>query len=684
MLDPSQVAEVLQAARRSYSEGHVAAARESCQAILRTSPEEAGALHLLGIMAFREGDQRAAEALLRRAAESPDTKALYLLSYAELCCKGDDPVAAVAMTRRALALDEKLPLAWFFLGNQLLEAREYGESKHCFERTLQLDSGFWRARAQYAIVLGRLGKTDEAFECFERLLSDKAGDAEVIDQYAAFLQELGRYADALAQAERAISKSAHSLDHHLRAADIEMQLGRNGAALERLRAVEHRWPDDIKLLVFEANLLRLVDRYEEAVVLCRDALSRGIECADLLRAYGLALHLAGEDDEAFRMFDRAITKRPALALSDKAVLLTQLGRFTEACSTFDQALSHEPALADAWYNKTNAKTYAAEDPDIGAMQRLLDGSCSYRDRILLNFALGKAHMDSEHADAAFAHFLQGNRLKRASIEYDADAAARRLASIAARPPEFAAEERITGARLSDLPVFVVGMPRSGSSLVEQIVASHPDVHGAGEQTRMRTFFEAEVELPDSEAYRDDARIAESALEVLRRFSTRAVRVIDKDLNNYMHLGIIHRIFPHARIIHCRRNPLDTCFSAYTKLFLGDFPFTYDLRELGLYYRNYHHLMAHWRSVLPSGIFMEVDYETLVSGPREATHRLVDFLGLPWNDACIRFFETRRAVNTASSAQVRRPIYRSSIGHSASMRGHLQPLTEALGELASRA
>jgi len=577
-------------------------------------------------------------------------------------------------------LDANLPLGWFSLGNQLLDSREYAESRSCFERALQLDSGFWQARAQIAIVLARLRDTAAAFECFTQLLREQPDNAELMGHYSAFLQELGHYTDALIQAEQAILTAPHSLEHHLRAADIEIQLGRSAAALERLRAIKHRWPGEVKLLAAEANLLRLVDCYEEAAALCRDALAKGMESADLLRAHGLALHLAGKHPEAMRMLDRAATERPAPALSDKAVLLTQLGRLCEACDAFDQALSHDPTLADAWYNKTNAKTYAADDPDIRAMQRLLEGGCSCRDEILLHFALGKAHMDSENADAAFVHWHRGNRMKRASIEYDADAAGRRLASIAARPVRFAAEERIASARLSEVPVFVVGMPRSGSSLVEQILASHPEVHGAGEQTRLRTLFETTAQSPDSAASQEDER-ADAALEFLRRFSPGAVRVVDKDLGNFLHLGVIHRIFPRARIIHCRRNPLDTCFSAYTKLFLGNFPFTYDLRELGLYYRSYHALMAHWRAVLPARIFMEVDYETLVSEPLES-RRLVDFLGLTWDDACARFFETRRTVHTASAAQVRRPIYRTSVGRAAAVMAHLEPLTEALGELYS--
>jgi tetratricopeptide (TPR) repeat protein len=664
-------------------QGDLAAARASCRRILQTFPDTPAALHLLGIATIRGGDHRAAEDLLRRAADSPETTPLYLLSYAELCGKRRDPAAALRMTQRALALDANLPLGWFSLGSQLLDLRRYLQSKSCLERALQLDSGFWQARAQMAVVLARLGDAAAALECFAQLLREQPDSAEVAGHYSAFLQDLGHYADALIQAERAIRGAPHSLDHHLRAADIEMQLGRNGAALERLRAVEHRWPDELPLLVFEANLLRLIDRHEEGAAVCRDALARGLESADLLRAYGLALHLAGKDEEALRMLDRAATGRPAAALSDKAVLLTELGRLSAACATFDQALGHDPTLADAWYNKANAKSFAAGDPDIRAMQRLLEGGCSYRDEMLLHFALGKAHLDSEDADAAFLHWHRGNRMKRTSIDYDAQAAAHKLASIAAEPIGFAAEESLAGARLSELPVLVVGMPRSGSSLVEQIIASHPDVHGAGERTRLRASFEAAARAPARAAARDDERIAQSALECLRRLSPRAVRIVDKDLGNFLHLGVIHRIFPRARIIHCRRDPLDTCFSAYTKLFAGDFPFTYDLREMGQYYRSYQALMAHWRSVLPGRIFMEVDYETLVSDPL-ATHRLVDFLGLPWSEDCARFFETRRTVHTASAAQVRQPIYRTSVGRAAAVIAHLGPLSAALGAFAGPA
>jgi tetratricopeptide (TPR) repeat protein len=676
MVDTSKSAAALQAARRSLSQGDAVSAREACLKLLRDDPDESGAWHLLGVLEYRNGDPQAAEDCLRRAAEASNTTALYLLSYAELCCKSRDRAGALAMTRRALSMDAKLPLGWLSLGAQLLDAREYTEAQSCLEHALQLDPRQWQARAQLALLLAATGRIAEADARFEQLLQDEGGHAEVLAQHAAYLQSLGRHEDAAAEIERAIENAPNSLDHHLRAVDIDMQRGRIESALNRIESIEHRWENDPALRASKATVLRLLDRFEEAIALCREALDRSAQSAELLRAYAQALHLAGQDEAAFAALDRAAITRPALALSEKAVLLSTLGRFAEACSTFDRALTHEPWLADAWYDKANAKTFTAGDTDIAAMSGLLEAGCSHRDRILLNFALGKAHFETEAVDAAFAHWREANRLKRSVITYDVDAAAETLRSIAAAPLE-SAQIELSGARASELPVFVVGMPRSGSSLIEQILASHPDVHGGGEQLRLR-----EVLDPFSKRGErgDEARTAEEALRILRRHSPSAARVIDKDLMNFSRLGVIHRIFPNARIVHCRRDALDTCFSAYTKLFVGNFSFSYDLRELGLYYRSYHSLMEHWRRALPARVYMDVDYETLVTQPEPTMRRLVDFLGLRWNEACMRFFESRRPVNTSSLAQVRRPIYRSSVGRSAALRAHLRPLIEALGEL----
>ena len=297
---------------------------------------------------------------------------------------------------------------------------------------------------------------------------------------------------------------------------------------------------------------------------------------------------------------------------------------------------------------------------------------------MLHFALGKAHFEAGDTDVAFHHWTAGNRLKRTLVTYDADAASRELQQIAMAPVCDLDEPAFGTARSSQVPVFVVGMPRSGSSLIEHILAAHPDVRGGGEQLRLCELF-APYCLDPAAMGNDEAveRVAQAGLATLLHPSAGRAYVVDKALNNFKHLGVIRRVFPNARIIHCRRDPLDTCFSAYTKLFVGNFPYTYDLGELGRYYSDYRLLMEHWRRRLSPQRFLEVDYETLVSEPRATLQALVDFLSLPWNEACLRFFEMPRAVSTASFAQVRQPIHGSSVGRAAPLRSHLRPLMEAL-------
>jgi tetratricopeptide (TPR) repeat protein len=674
LLNEPQAALLIQTARREFSQGRRDAAEASCLAILRRFPEHAGALHLLGVIALDSGRGKAAEAWLRRAAESAVTLPLYILTYAELVLRHRNQRTALALTRRALALDNGAAVGWFALGDQLLDLREYAESKACFDRALALNPGQWQARARLSILLVRTGNVSDGVARFEQVLRADPENADVIASHAALLEELGQFSEALVEAEYAIRKAPHKLDHHLRAVSIEMQLGRYNAALARLEGPAASWADDICSIALRATLLRMVDRLDDAVALCGEALANGLESPELLRAHALALHLDGATEAAIELLERAAVDRPGTALADKGLLLSQAGRLDDATAAFERALQHEPRLVEAWYNRSLIKTHRQDDPDIDTMESILGGHCAFWERLLLHFALGKAHLDAGNRAQAFAHWERGNRMKRSVTDYGAAATAQEFASIIAQSWSVAdvAED---AAQLTEVPVFVVGMPRCGSSLLEHILASHPAVHGAGEQTGLRRLLQGNTGTEHD--------LATAAIARLRRHSPDAARIIDKDLQNFKHLGVIHRVFPRARIIHCRRDPVDTCFSAYTKLFIGNWPFTYDLRELGLYYREYHALMRHWRSQLPDQVFMEVDYEALVSSPLETTRRVVDFLGLPWSDACMRFVETRRSVNTASLTQVRQPLYSSSIGRGRGWLPNLAPLIEALGDVLPR-
>ncbi len=304
----------------------------------------------------------------------------------------------------------------------------------------------------------------------------------------------------------------------------------------------------------------------------------------------------------------------------------------------------------------------------------------------LHFALGKAHADIGSHDSAFRHFAAANALKRRQIEYDEAA---RLGFferiIAAFTPD--TMRRLAGCGdPSTLPIFVVGMPRSGTTLVEQVLASHPLVFGAGEISDLDTVMKAVAgsdgtqRLPEAIATMSGEQVRRIGAQYCDRIAAlapKAQRITDKMLPNFLWIGLIHLALPNARIIHVQRDPADTCLSCFSRLFAGDLPFTYDLAELGRYYQAYASLMAHWRAVLPEGAMIEVKYEELVADFPAQARRLVDYCGLEWDDRCSAFYETRRPVTTSSAAQVRLPIYQDSIGRWQSYAPWLGPLLDEL-------
>jgi hypothetical protein len=293
-------------------------------------------------------------------------------------------------------------------------------------------------------------------------------------------------------------------------------------------------------------------------------------------------------------------------------------------------------------------------------------------------------------DEAFQHFQEGNRRRREQFLQEGQgfdrAAHSELVDRLLRV--FTADyfERVRGfGSDSEVPVFVTGMPRSGTSLVEQILSHHPEAAGLGELRdipKMVTDLPARLQTaekyPECLAYLDQAAVqglGQAYLNRIQQLAGSARRVSDKMLENFLHLGLIATLFPRARIIHCRRDPLDTCVSCYLQFFHG-LDFTWDLADLGSYYRDYQRLMAHWQTVLPMPI-LDINYEDLVADVEDQSRRLLTFCGLDWNDRCLRFYENPRAVRTVSKLQVRRPIYTSSVGRWRHYAAHLGPLQEAL-------
>lgn len=560
---------------------------------------------------------------------------------------------ALELLRRAAKTNPRIAATHQVLGALLFELGRFDEALTCFERAILLNPRDAETLISRGDCFGRLGRGDEALASYDAAIASKPGLAEAHGNRGHALRGLGRLGDALASYRQAAALQPGSAGHVFNCASVLDALGRPQEALAG---------------------------YDAAI-----ALDPGFAPAYFRR--GVAL-LGLEDSEgALQSLARAASIRPAHAetWAHMAQALGVLGRSAQAAAAAEKALAIDPGSADAWYVRAGLKRFEPGDPDLERMEAALVQAnapqADAQDRLNLEFALGKAWMGAGDAARAFAHLGRGNGLRRSQLAFDLDA---HLAVLDAMAGAFDAGtiQRLAGAgHPSDRPVFVIGMPRSGTTLVEQILASHPLVHGAGE---LPLIGQLAGRLPPV-----GAGLAEAlSLETLARLGAEyagetealapgAARIVDKMPGNFLFAGLIRLILPKARIIHCVRDPLDTCLSCYETRFTTGNPFTYDLRELGLHHRGHARLMEHWRAVLPADGFIEVRYENVVADMEVQARRLLAFCGLDWDEACLRFHQTRREVWTASSSQVRRPLYGSSVGRAQAHRAYLGPLIEAL-------
>jgi tetratricopeptide (TPR) repeat protein len=411
---------------------------------------------------------------------------------------------------------------------------------------------------------------------------------------------------------------------------------------------------------------------------------------------GYALEQVHRLDDAVNCYRQALLLNPQsdATYNNLGNCLYALGRFEPAHEAFRAAIRIAPENTLYYRNFVQSKRLKRDDPCFAAMQELVARAATLgvEQQVQLHFAYGQALADTGEAQLSFEHFMLGNALKRRSVTYDE---AGTLELFARLPRLLSAEVLRATHGLGDpahSPIFIVGMPRSGSSLIEQILASHPEVYGAGELPEFAQALGASLKRGvDDPARLDVDALAEVTAEPLRTLGADYLQrmqaavhtqqpyrfITDKYLSNFIYVGLIHLALPNARIIHCRRNPVQTCLSSFSRLF-NDVPFSYDLGELGRYYRAYDALMAHWRAVLPAGTMLEVDYESVVNDIEPNVRRLLAHCDLAWHPRCVDFHRTERQVITASAAQVREPLFKTSLQRWQPAADLVQPLLDGLG------
>ena len=679
---------------RAYAHWHAGQAEQAeilAQRVLAAWPGQPDALHLLGLMAHAYGNLDLAIAHLGQACLAPRASAVYSSNLAEMYRQKGMLAQGEAAAERAVAMDPTLVAGWNNLGIVLQEAGKLEQSRVCLERVVAQSPDWAEAHNNLGNTWRRLGRMDQAQASYGKALALNPSYAEAHSNLAFLLSTQGRYDDAVEHARRAIDLNPRFIDAYLNLAEAEMSRQRHDAALRALDMLEAFAPAHPAALTARAKALRQIAHTEEALAIARQVVALAPQSAEAHHTLALVLQDLSQTDEALKAYEQAAALPGTVAetaLVGRGTLLTEAGRRDEALAAFALALARFPGSAQALAARAELRTFSAGDPDIAALEACLaEGERrSLADRVASHFALGKAYLDIADLERAFRHLDAGNRHKRASFDYDSEQTGHWMERIRAvfSPTRY---DRLAGlGARTTLPVFIVGMPRSGTTLIEQILSSHPQVTGAGELPALRLALDDLGDFPDGVLALDGeegaaARWRQCGEAYLARVAPLAAgrpHVVDKMPGNFLYAGAIPVILPGARIIHVRRDSVDTCLSCYTKLFAGQQPFAYDQTELGVFYRQYEGLMAHWRALLPADTFIDIDYEAVVDDLEGEARRLIAFLGLPWDAACLSFHRNRRVVRTASVNQVRQPIYRTSTGRWRAYARYLGPLLAALG------
>jgi tetratricopeptide (TPR) repeat protein len=504
------------------------------------------------------------------------------------------------------------------------------------------------------------GQTSEAATFYGRAAAQAPGNVAIGNNLGVILEQLGRFDEALAVYDKVILLDSTRADIHANRANVLRALGRDDEAVPSWRLALALNRDHAQAAHNLGVCLRERGERTEAESLLRLAASLVPQSVDAQVNLGALLQEKGDQDEALECYRRAPGSPEAAA--GEATILEQRGDFESSCAVIIPAFEREPGNVDvAVAFASVARKLRRSDEAISALRGISIASRTKRQAVL--FALGKL-LDAEgNYTEAFDAYEQANRLSANRFDRAS------FTNIASQIRDRYSPERFATAKCSsnesEVPVFVVGMPRSGTTLVEQIIASHPDAAGAGE-------------LPFIERLATGSKsLDEAASEYLSHLAGfERSRVVDKMPGNFLHLGYIALLFPRARIIHISRDPSDTCLSCYFQHFKDGHAYSHSLDDLGFVYREYENTIAHWRT-LPLRM-MEIRYEDIVADQERETRRLLEFCGLSWDERCMRFHETKRFVRTASYDQVRQPLYAQSVGRHRVYAEFLAPLRAALG------
>ena len=646
------------------------------------------------LSALREGDLQRCEAICETLLKLNPREVNSLRLRAQVWERRGDLELAASGFEAVLAITPDFAHACADLGRVQLALEQYHSAEQSLRRALSLDDRLKAPRRLLEKVLLAQGKTDQSAQIAALNRQSEELKNKVIE--ASSLLKAGDRAGSEKLCQEVLAVDPDNVGAKELMIDHALDSGRARWAEELSRQLIRKMPERLKWWLRLAAALSRQDKIIEAEEAVQHVLNIDSDRSEARMFLGDIFAKDNRFQAALEQYNLVLEKTPdnVVALSQKATVLKTLGEQDQAVEVYRRCMQLDNNYGEAAWSLSNLKTYRFSDAEVSQIQAALaEGSLTDKSKVHFNYALGKAYEHRKDWDSAFAYYAAGNQVQKQLVSWSADDFSQLVdRTIETFSTEFIAQS--AGAGVDDgAPIFILGLPRSGSTLQEQILASHSQVEGTRELPYIPWLANRLHRQPNAMASQpyplgvtelgaqDWYSLGEQFMaQAQRHRQTDAPLFTDKLPNNFIYIGLILLAMPNAKIVNTMRHPIDNCFGCFKQLWAEGQHFSYDLNDLGRYYRDYQRLMAHWQKVFPGKVY-SVQYENVVDDLEGNVEKLLAYCGLPLEQACLRFHETERAVNTASSEQVRQPIYKSAVAYWKHFEAHLGPLKAALGDLA---
>ncbi|MCI5060771.1 MAG: tetratricopeptide repeat protein [Alphaproteobacteria bacterium] len=668
-----------------WSLGHYEEAEKTCQKAVDIRPEFADAYINLGNAIASQDRKEEAIEIWEKAIELKSANYNAYINIGNALRDLGRIKESEEKCRRALEFAPDHPDALLNLGNALRDLGQRQEAEKLYRKSIEVRPDYAKAHNNLAILLMDMLRFEDAVASTKYAVAFAPDYAEAYANMSAALLELGKLEEAEKSARKALLLDPDSTEARIDLADILFMSDRLDEAETLFNEATDLKPDSPRLFIKLSAVLERANRMDEALEAIEKAVELNPEMPEAYHRQAMVYFMFNHIEEALKSLDRALEIQPRYpaALATKSEILQSSGNMEKAKEAARAGLEMNDKMPFLYLSLSKVKKFTEDDPDFLKMKEMENESnFGSAQKVSLYFSLFKACEDIGDYDQAFEHLRKGCDLKRQTVVFDPQTQQHVYQNIQkVYTLEFIESFEGKG-HDSDTPIFIVGMPRSGTTLTEQIISSHPDIFGAGE-----LHYLSAVEKKHGFINADNCRkMGEDYVAMTRAIdegSKTARKITDKMPGNYMRMGQMVASLPNAKIIHCRRNPIDTCLSCYKQLFARGHYWSYNLEELAEHYALYMQMMDHWRKTLPEGRFLEIDYETTVNDFENQARKLLDFVEMEWHDACLTPHKTKRSVLTASKGQVIKPIYKTSVEAWRRYETQLQPLAEKLEKFAQK-